>query len=460
MITILPLNQLWEEDKALFGAKIVELAELAHLGLPVAPGIVISAPSLSDLPHRFNLDQSLTPEQFQRLISYLADLPIPASLAENLPVKLEVTELWQQIIASWQQQLRHHYKYHPEIDLENLFDSLSAQEVMLVQTNFKPGKLQFDFSTKSYQIILDQADLTPEVQQQLDGCLAKIKSKRLLPANYQFIVTTDLHSNQPKVWLTSVDPPVEPSLIDETAESILPLVAVDQTPIATKLFVTYPLGQLLTDLDARIADELLLSSPLEVLSQPVSQWHDVNQLILPLAFHQPEDQFIRQIDYILNFKANLDPNIHLVIGLQGISSAEEYNLAIKRLSNLRLTDPQQAYWLIIENAGQLLAIEHYLTAGIGGVQINLDQLVKSLHGGNHQVLSPSQQQSLEQLLKTAFKQIHQSKLPILVAGDLLKDLNWLKLLLKNGVWGIVTDQAYFTSLKQRVAQLERQVEIL
>lgn len=153
-------------------------------------------------------------------------------------------------------------------------------------------------------------------------------------------------------------------------------------------------------------------------------------------------------------------NIHIVI--PSLHTSNEFmqikrELAIKKL----MRKHSLALWLELSAPENIINLEDYLTAGLDGVVLNLDQLVAYLNGFDlkDQELSSYKKevQGLLKFLEDGIKLLHKSKIPFIAFGSISLNAEVLDFLVEKGVYGIVVEKYEAHSMVDHLRQAEKRM---
>lgn len=450
---ILPISKIWPEDEPDFGSRIVSLAALHHLGVPVANGIVVTPPVELIQPilkcylpeHEATLDQGLS------LVSReIKSLPKPE--------EIEQAAVWSQLCDMWLDQLYKTVKKRGLLPVEQLLQQLTAQEILFVESIKAKGMLKYDLLLKNFQIELSDNELYQHFEGDLTQYANKIHKNILIPQNYEFIIETIQADKYAKDYLKFVNVTPLSTPENEIAPEMISQIQTEPeianvVGTATKVYVNIPLSQLLVGTD-RINPAEIAHNNISVLVLPLErQANQYVHFIYPFTYSSDP----QQIAYFLNFKAEASPFSEIKLSIGGCTSADDYLSWQKMLLESKIKRDQQThFWLRICLPENILNIDDYLVAGIDGVVIDGNELFSAIFGRSHSHngLTKSQFQAITTLLKPLFKALHRSRVPVVVTGQIVEDANVLSFLLTQGVWGLVTTVENLDEFSQKLSQLE------
>ena len=119
MIEILPIKLLTEEDAPIFGLSSVALGKLARANLPVAPGIVITAPHLklkTILEHHNFGSKEVFTQSLTLIHKEIRQIPVPQILTQETGKHKQfllagkkiksVKDLWFSLLDIWLSQVK------------------------------------------------------------------------------------------------------------------------------------------------------------------------------------------------------------------------------------------------------------------------------------------------------------------------------------------------------------------
>lgn len=427
MIEILPISHLTDEDALLFGKLNVSLSKLHRAGFPVAPGLVITPPSLHlkttlehfDFGHQEIFEQSLILVEKE-----LEKIPVPENLKHeakkhhkflfNSQIVNSLPKLWREMLSVWIDQIKQRLwkdGFYPGIT-----EDLDPQVVIFIKRSLEkpqPGHL------KKIDELEEQANkklfITHKYEWIIDG---GVKLVKILPFTPVFarsdlkFAKSDLAKTYPMKAISAVKVflDLSSSLIIE--EDIDPdLIGPDQIGIGVD--GVYIQSEKITDWEDLVFR--IVESAITYTDKPV----------LVKLFGNTLEPPAEAILFARN-KKNLS-NVHVVIPY--VRTTHELmqikrDLAVKKL--MRKNSLQ--VWLEVATPENIINLEEYLLTGIDGVVLNLDNLITYL---------VSDVKGLIKFLEDGLKLLHKVKVPFLVVGSICLEKEVLEFLIEKGVYGII-----------------------
>ncbi len=504
MIEILPIKLLTDEDGLIFGSLNINLAKLARMGFPVAPGVVITAPEfkLKTVLEHYDFGAKEIIEQSLTLVKKeLASIPIPLQLQKetkgvkyfflNDEVKSSAKQVWQVLIAIWLDEIKKRLwkdGFYPGIT-----QNLDAQVVIFIKKIDAAGNAFFDFLQDDVIINIKKGKLHPNDQKKIFDLVKLANKKLFIPHDYEWILDGG-------VKLVGIKPYTPDPIITSTiGESQSPTrIALSQVPrndkmnSAVKVFLDLSSSLII---DKNIDGIYICSEKIFDLNNPTDSFEDLVFKIVESAKTFPDSPvFLKLADVsegmsdgrqgmgkvrgalrLLHQKSLFDPvtdalsfarhkkgltNIHIVIpfirGVQELLQLKR-ELATKKL--MRKNSLQ--IWMEVCIPENIINLEDYLIAGVDGVVLNLDELISFLNGFDktcdEMTFYKKEVTGLLKFLDDGLKLLHKSKVRFLAYGSLTLHPQVLDFLVEKGVYGVVAEKYEAPSAKDLLYQTEKRI---
>lgn len=165
---------------------------------------------------------------------------------------------------------------------------------------------------------------------------------------------------------------------------------------------------------------------------------------------------------VVKFARNKKNLLNVVLAVPFTRSLHEFlkikrdlaSLGIARKGSLKL-------WFEVCVPENIINIEDYLTAGLDGVIINLDELASLLGGFDpgepESVFYKAEVSALVKFISDALKILQKAKIPTLVCGSLSLHDEILEMLFERGVTGIIADFVAASSLNEHLSFVEKRL---
>ena len=511
MVEVLPIKLLSDEDSQIFGSLNVALAKLIRADLPVAPGIVATAPNLKlktvlenyDFGTKDIFEQSLT------LVRKEIDaIHVPDNLYKEINKHKKFLlngkvykfgkELWLSLLHFWIEEIKSRLwrsGFYPGIT-----EGLDAQAVFFVKKIEVLGSAYFDQMQDECVINIKEGLLHPTDLKKLDELIKVANKKLFIPHEYEWIVDGGLKLVGIKPYTASVIASPEGAWQSPIKiASSTPSPRNDDKRSTVKVFLDMSSGLVVereVDPDSIGVDGIYIASEkIFDLNKPRDSFEDlVFKLVetsatfpdLPILFkladkseglpagrqgmgkvrgtlrllHQKSlfDPMIDALDFVRH-KRGLN-NIHMVIPF--VRSYSEFvqikrELAVNKLgrkNSLQL-------WLEVAVPENIINLEDYLVAGLDGVVLNLDEMIAHLNGFDHTegelTFYKNEVGGLLKFLEDGLKLLHKSKIPFIALGSITLNPKVLDFLIEKGVHGVVVERYEAPSIHDLVRQAERRM---
>ncbi|MBI2597055.1 hypothetical protein HYW41_02775 [Candidatus Daviesbacteria bacterium] len=491
MMEILPIKSLTDQDSLIFGQLSVALGKLARADFPVGNGIVVSAPEfkLKTILEHFNFDKKEVFEQSLSLVKKeLASIPVPEILQEetghhkkfflNKEVFKSTKDLWQKLLNVWLEEVKTRIwqdGFYPGIT-----QNLSSQVVIFIKKIESQGVVFFDPLQWDSVINIKFGKLHPNDLKKLDNIVRLANKKLFIPHEYEW--TYD-HG----IKLVGLKPytPVTPAYSSQTRFVPGRQTGTVKPRSTVKVFLDLSSGMVIEkdvdgiyidsgkilDLDKprdsfdhlifRIVEASLAFHPSPILVKLSDKSEGMGKIRGALRLiHQKSllNPLIDALDFVRHKKGLM--NVH--IGIPFIRNVSELikikrELAVKKL--MRKNSLQ--IWMEASLPENILNLEDYLTAGLDGIILNLDELISYLNGfDNTQQELTSYKNEVKGLLKfleDSLKLLHKSKIPFIALGSLNLYPEVLEYLIEKGVYGLILEKYETQGVHELLHQAEKRL---
>jgi len=507
MSEILPIKLLTEEEASIFGALNVSLGKLAQLGLPVAPGIVVSPPNLKlkTVLEHFEFKSKEVFEQSLTLVKKeINTIEIPPALLKevgkhkkflvNGKILKSVKELWLLLLDEWIEEVR--AKLWKEGFYKGVTENLEPKAVIFIKKIEGMGGAYFDNFGDDTVISIQEGKLHPNDLKKLDELVKEANKKLFIPHQYEWIMDggvklVGIKPYTPANVILTISRPNE--VKDIYSSNPLDHQNDKKISSAVKVFLDLSTGLVVEkDVDGiYIASEKIFD-----LNKPLDSFEDLvfrlvesaatfpnNPVLFKLADQQAVTSGyksegmgkVRGTQRLLHQKSLLEPmleaadfirhkrnitNVHLVIPF--VRTVHEFlqikrELAVKKL--MRKNSLQ--IWMEIAIPENIINLEDYVVSGLDGMVLNLDELISHLNGFDHTLeelmVYKNEANGLLKFLEDGLKLLHKSKIPFIVTGTLSLYPQVLEFLVEKGVEGIVVERYEASSIKDLLHQAEKRL---
>ncbi|MDO8618558.1 MAG: hypothetical protein Q7R49_01280 [Candidatus Daviesbacteria bacterium] len=491
MIEALPIKVLRDEDSQIFGKFNVTLAKLLRASIEIPNGIVVSPPiiQLKTALNYYDLKSKELYEQNLVLIkNKVKQFPLPESLSKELKGKVKFLigekvlysqkEVWEKLLQVWfdaisQKLLREGFS--PE-----LAQNLPAVSIFFVQSPKSCGSAYYDeflenvVVKSTYPVDLD---MTENIKELVKNCDKKL----LIPHQYLWLFDKTLKLVGVSPYIQSEKKEVVKKEVHEVMNASFSEI---KQKVATKVFLnlsasnTQEVGvdgifiaseKLIDKIDPKKSLDDLIIKILQLVERSdlpiLFKLADIPEQVggvrgaLRLIHQKSLMEVMTHILTFIRHKKSIS-NLHVVIPF--VRTAQELiaikqELAIKKI----IRKPSLKIWMEVAVPENITNIEDYVTAGIDGVVLNLDELIAHLYGFDHLQEDMSfykkEVNGLIKFLDLGLKELHKAKIPVLVYGELLANTSLLEFLVEHWVWGIIVDGYEATSMTDLLYQIEKKI---
>ena len=199
MIEVLPIRILTDEDSPIFGSLNVALGRLERVAIPVANGIVVTAPHLklrTTLEH-YDFDSKEVFEQSLSLVRReINATPVPEILYKEVGKHRKfllngeeikgIKNLWLKLLHGWIDQIKQ--RLWKDGFFKGITENLDPQVVIFVKKVEARGSAHFDSLQDDTVINVKQGKLHPNDLKKLDEIVRLANKKLFIPHEYEWIV--------------------------------------------------------------------------------------------------------------------------------------------------------------------------------------------------------------------------------------------------------------------------------
>ncbi|MBI4036877.1 hypothetical protein HY385_00440 [Candidatus Daviesbacteria bacterium] len=449
---LLPIEAISEVDQPIFGANIFNLAKLKQVGLPVPKGLAISPPEIilqTILEYLKDKNKEVITEHLTIVESKLRQLPAPADLDQELKKHKGINrnQIWTQLLLIWWEIVK--IRIWQEGFSQGIASNLPAQVVVFLE-KYQPVKAFFDPDLGDV-VIQSDISLNPSLLKQIDELVMLANKKLFLPQIYQLAVVKD------KVWIVSVAPFTQS--LPASKDTDVVLTKNEQKKIiksAVKVFLNLSTGFAISssldgvlvegersngvdDLVFRLAEAALAFPTKPVIfklsDQALGDVRGTLRLLSQKSLLESCCQVITQARH----KKDLF-NVELAIPF--VRSDQEF-LEIKKELAVRGIHRKGTlkFWLELAVPENFVNLQDYLTVGVDGIILDLDNLQSFLGGYDLDAgeYYKKQVRTITKFIEPGLKTLHQNRVPFLAKGALTLHPDILDFLIEAGVWGVVAN---------------------
>ncbi len=464
---VLPLKSIWPEDIEEFGLEIINLVKLYHHGLPIPDGLAVSAP-VTELEKVFKLGNYQNPEvlmsNFGTFSEQALKIGCPEKLLEQLPSNRQTADsVWKDLLKQWLEELKS--LVHRQI--KDPGRRLTAKYCLFTNVLRSSGKIYYSKEAGDSQIVVDQGNISPYYQKQLDDYLTKLRSIFLLSYSFNWVLDTEIKFCKVEPMGEEVE-----SVVGLSKEVVPNRISI---PLATKVFVNIQGSYVVPDQpDGLVIDAELIggSVNLSFLLVEAATSFPNTTLIFKLADRvgsfggsrgsyrllHDNDLLESLVESFLTAR-NKKGLLNVAIGVPFVRSVDEFNRLKQNLSAIGVSRKGSLkLWMEAAVPENVLNLEGYLISGLDGVILNLDELHAWVGGFNPAETDSAaykfKTSAVRGLLEGGLKLLSRSKVPVLAGGKLIEDEKFLKFLVKNGILGVIVDGGESAFIKKSLAKVE------
>ncbi len=496
MTEALPIRLLTDEDAPIFGTLNVLLGKLSRAGLPVAPGIIVTAPNLklkTILEHHNFGSREVFTQSLTLVQKEIKQIPIPEVLvAETKKHKhflldgkhiKSSRDLWMLLVETWLNQIKE--RLWGSGFYQGITENLDPQIVIFTKSKAL-GKAFFDPLQDDVQVIVQAGKLLPADLKKLGEMIHLANKKLLIPYEYEWI----LDGGVKLITVTPYTPKIAAAIPQSAA--IFPSKQPAQIKSAVKVFLDLSIGftleknvngvfiasekifdlneqSFLTDkpqdsfeqLVFRVVESALTFPNSPILVKLADKSEGMGKIRGSLRLLHQKSLFnplIEALDFARHKKGLL--NVHIVVPfVRGVGELLQIKreLATKKL--MRKASLQ--IWMEAATPENIVNLENYLVGGIDGVVLNLNELIAHFNGFDPMEANLSfyknEIDGLLKFLEDGIRLLHKSKVPFIAYGSLTLDPKVLEFLIEKGVYGVVVEKYEAHSAYELLHQTERRV---
>lgn len=498
MTEVLPIRLLTDEDAPIFGSVNILLGKLARVGLPVAPGMVVTAPNLklkTILEHHNFGSKEVFTQSLTLVQTEINKIPLPEVLAAEIKKHKHFLlagkqakgskQLWLMMLNIWLDQIKE--RLWRSGFYQGITENLDPQIVIFISRGKNlfgkklkaMGKAFFDPIQDDVQVIVQAGKLLPADLKKLGEVVHLANKKLLIPYEYEWILDGGLK-------LVAVAP-YTPKIATAVSQSavISPSKQSAQIKSAVRVFLDLSTG---FTLEKNVDGVFIASEKIFDLNKPQDSFESLVFRVVESALTFPNSPIlfkladksegmgkIRGSLRLLHQKSLFNPlmevldfarhkkgllNVHIVVPfVRGVGELLQIKreLATKKL--MRKASLQ--IWMEAAAPENIVNLENYLVGGIDGVVLNLNELIAHFNGfdpmeGNL-VFYKNEVEGLLKFLEDGIRLLHKSKVPFIAYGSLILDPKVLEFLVERGVLGVVVEKYEAHSANDLLNQTEKRI---
>lgn len=491
MIEILPIKLLTDEDSQIFGSLNVALGKLGRAEVNIGSGIVVTPPNLRlkttlehfDFGSREVFEQSLTLVKKEINSTPLPDILMRETRKQkqfllNGEFIQSTKDLWLSLLNTWLGQIKE--RLWKEGLHQGITEGLEPQLVIFADNTRAWGSAYFDSLQDDTVINIKKGQLHPADLRILDELVRLANKKLFIPHEYEWVLDK-------RIKLTKVLPYTPEPLPTQARPGEAKRVASSRARSAVKIFFDLSSG---FTFEKEVDGIFIASEKIFDLENPNESFENLvfrlvesatsfpkSPVLLKLADQSEQAGMgkVRGTLRLLHQKSLFDPLADALIfarhkkGLQNISVVVPFirgvneflqikrNLAVKKL----IRKKSLSLWMEVAIPENIINLKDYLTAGLDGIVLNLDELVSYLNGFDtaQGELAPYKNEvsGLIQFLEDGLRLLHKSKIPFIAYGNLSLYPEVLEFLVEKGVYGIVVERYEAHSVHELLHQAERRL---
>ena len=483
---VYPIHFIHHDDISFLGREIVDLSSIKRLGFPVPDGIVLIPPQLpfTTILKAYKTDNRDIFEQRLEIIrKEVFAIPLPESLSSHLKNHaISAKVVWHDCLQRWIEQVRSRVWRFGVTD--ELVNELTPIPIFFTGKHTASGRAYFESSERKIVIEVVGGELDGDFQDRIKKIIEDVRKKVL--TNYVF----DWAIADKKVVILRVYPYTESASVVEPVEKIEFQKTADTVGktksilTSMKIYADFSEGMVFAeDIDGVFIssekigtdDERILKlveSALLVREDVIFQLSDVRSLSdissAIRLIHQPEilEKELRLFQFAkLHYSKSYDAEsvkrslYNLQIGIPLLRSAGEL-LALKEQMKSRGIEirANQKLWVNLSVPENWIQLDAYLQVCFSGVVIDIDELYGFLIGEQH--FSQSQFYQFDSnlifsFLAQYFKKLHAEKIPILLTGSKVLELEMVQNAITHGINGVILKHFQISGARAFVASIEK-----
>lgn len=500
MIDVLPIKVLTDEDSPIFGRNAVCLGKLVRSGLAVCPGIAITAPNfkLKTLLEHYDYSSKEIIEQSLTLVKKeISKIPLPETFEKELGKSKKFLferklfrskkDLWIALLHFWIESIKQRIwnkGFYPGVTEE-----LEAQVVSFVDKVTSAGEANFDPIQDDVMIRVLAGNVHPADKKKIVETVIAGNKKLFLPYEYEWVVDKAVkivgikpYTPNPYVSTQStlgVGKDVEELKQKSVVKVFFDLSSgltieknVDGVFIASeKIFDLNKSRESFENLAFRLVESATTFPNSPILFKLADESEGMGKVRGALRLIHQKSLFDPLVEAVLFARNKKDfKNVHIVIPF--VRSQTELlqikrELAVKKLMRKSFLE----IWMEVCTPENIVNLANYLTVGLDGVILNLNELAAYFGGFDHTqedlmfynnevVASSASKNEVSGLLKfleDGLKLLHKSKIPFIAYGSLSLYPQVLEFLVEKGVYGVVIEKYEAHSIHDLLHQVEKRI---
>lgn len=491
MIEILPINVLTQEDAPIFGASAVALGRLARANLPIASGMVVTAPFLrlkTILEHHNFGNREVFSQSLTLIQKEIRKIPVPQILTEEIGKHRQflldgkkiksAKDLWISLLDIWLSQIKQ--RLWNKGFYIGMTENLEPQVVIFIQKLESLGMAYFDQLQDDVRIITKAGKLHPNDLKQVFDLVRTANKKLFIPQEYEWIVDrgvklVGLKPYTPKIASFSlpkagIQPTQRTAAKKQSAvKAFLDLSdgftiekEVDGIFIASeKIFDLNKPQESFDNLVFRVVESAVSFPNLPIFFKLADKSEGMGKVRGSLRLlHQRSllDPLIEVLDFVRHKKGLL--NVHIVVPfIRGVGELSQIKRELSTKKLMRKNSLQ--IWMEVAIPENIVNLENYLVGEIDGVVLNLNELIAFFNGfdpmeGNL-AFYKNEVDGLLKFLEDGIRLLHKSKVPFIAYGSLTLDQKVLEFLVEKGVYGLVVEKYEAHSAHDLLNQTEKRI---
>lgn len=496
MIEILPIKLLTEEETFVFGTLNVALGKLKRAGMPIADGVVVTAPNLHlktvlehyDFGSREVFEQSLTLVKKE-----INSTPVPEILHKELAkhkkflvgekVLGSVKDVWQTLLSIWIAEVKNRLwkdGFTHGSSNKGLTEGLEVQKVFFIKKMEASGSAYFDPIQDDSVINIKFGKLHPNDLKKIHDLVRDGNKKLFIPHEYEWVVYKGVKLIGIKPFTQTIV-----SKIKSPGVSTYDTPDMDKEKSTVKIFLDLSTGLVV---EKEVDGVYIASEKIFDLNKPRESFEDTLFKIVESAITFPSSPIlfkladksegmgkVRGTLRLLHQDSLFDPliealtfvrhkkrltNVHIVIPfVRGVSEFLQIKreLAVKKLNRKN----SLKIFLEVTVPENIINLEEYLINGLDGVVLNLDELIAHLNGFDHTESEinfyKNEVDGLLKFLEDGLKLLHKSQVPFITYGSITFNSKVLDFLIEKGVYGIVVERYEAPSIHELLHQAEKRM---